>query len=288
MGWEKRNRGRQHYYTRSRKVNGQVIREYVGTGPIAELAAEMDALERRRREEGAETRRIEREHLKALDAPVAKLCEDSETLARATLVASGYRRHDRGEWRKRRVSIEKRSPAAGTPAETNQEDDSLASVEETREFLQRAESGDESVLPALKKLMDAAPELVRGCGDLARQAEKGLVLTMYSRNLLMQEAVARQLEAMRLELSGPSNTPLEGLLVERVVMCWLALQHAELLLTQNGFGGVHQEQVEFHQRRLDCAHRRFLTATRTLAQIRKLKPSVTQVNIAEKQINVAQ
>jgi hypothetical protein len=30
MGWD---RGR--YYTRSRKVNGRVVREYVGTGPVA-------------------------------------------------------------------------------------------------------------------------------------------------------------------------------------------------------------------------------------------------------------
>ena len=33
MGWE---RGR--YYTRSKKVNGRVVREYVGTGQLAALA----------------------------------------------------------------------------------------------------------------------------------------------------------------------------------------------------------------------------------------------------------
>jgi hypothetical protein len=34
MGWDK---GR--YFTRSRKVNGRVVREYVGTGEVAELIA---------------------------------------------------------------------------------------------------------------------------------------------------------------------------------------------------------------------------------------------------------
>ena len=46
MGWDK---GR--YYTRSKKANGRVVREYVGAGRVAELVAQMDALERERREE---------------------------------------------------------------------------------------------------------------------------------------------------------------------------------------------------------------------------------------------
>jgi len=52
MGWEK---GR--YYTRSRKVNGRVVREYVGGGEVGALAAEFDAIERKRRESALETGR---------------------------------------------------------------------------------------------------------------------------------------------------------------------------------------------------------------------------------------
>ena len=45
MAWE---RGR--YYTRSRKVNGKVLREYIGRGIAGQLAARLDALVREERE----------------------------------------------------------------------------------------------------------------------------------------------------------------------------------------------------------------------------------------------
>ena len=101
MAWEKRERGGP-YYTRSKKVNGQVTREYIGGGALGEIAARMDALERRRREEEAARWREERERLEVLDGIMEELYEAAETLANATLVAAGYYQHKRGEWRKRR------------------------------------------------------------------------------------------------------------------------------------------------------------------------------------------
>ena len=101
MGWD---RGR--YYTRSRKVNGRVVREYVGTGEVAALAAELDALERQERELEREARRSERAELEGLDAPLDDFDELADLLACAALAAAGYRQHKRGEWRKQRVRRE--------------------------------------------------------------------------------------------------------------------------------------------------------------------------------------
>ena len=99
--WERRERGGL-YYTRSRKQGARVIREYVGGGNLGELAARADAEERQRREREEAAWKAERESLEALSALVEELCEDTETITRAVLVASGFRRHNRGEWRKSR------------------------------------------------------------------------------------------------------------------------------------------------------------------------------------------
>jgi hypothetical protein len=100
MPWESR-RGRGAYYTRSRKVNGQVVREYVGGGFAGQYAALRDEQER-------QARAAEREQLRAMqradaeaDAALAALIDATTTLARATLILAGYHRH-KGEWRRRR------------------------------------------------------------------------------------------------------------------------------------------------------------------------------------------
>jgi hypothetical protein len=101
MGWDK---GR--YYTRSTKINGRVRREYIGTGPLAELVAELDAIGRESKEAEREAFRAEREELDALDAPFAELDDLAELVAHAALAAAGFRRHHRGEWRRRRGADE--------------------------------------------------------------------------------------------------------------------------------------------------------------------------------------
>ena len=103
MGWESRLRGGL-YYTRSRKENGRVVREYIGSGALGQIAALEDKYERQRREEQAAYSRELLEDLDALDASVAELSDASDVLVRAALSVSGYRQHNRGEWRMKRES----------------------------------------------------------------------------------------------------------------------------------------------------------------------------------------
>ncbi len=107
MAWEKRKRGGL-YYTRSLKVDGKVVREYAGGGVMGEFAAQMDTLKRLQREAEVQALREERERMEALEVPLEELCEAAEALSRATLLAAGYRRHNRGEWRRKREGNKQR------------------------------------------------------------------------------------------------------------------------------------------------------------------------------------
>ena len=104
--------------------------------------------------------------------------------------------------------------------------------------------------------------------------------------LYTQELFRRKCQALTRDLAGPNPTPLETLLVDRIVLSWLHLHYAETIYVQN----MHElsiTQSTFHQHRITAAHTRYLAAIRTLAQVRRLQVPAVQVNIAREQLNVA-
>lgn len=104
MGWETRPRGGR-YYTRSKKVGGRVVREYVGTGDIARLAAEMDAIERQEREQAQAAVKSERDTDRTQEAALIDYCKKIDGIADEALLAAGYHKH-KGQWRRKRGTKE--------------------------------------------------------------------------------------------------------------------------------------------------------------------------------------
>jgi hypothetical protein len=122
-------------------------------------------------------------------------------------------------------------------------------------------------------------------GDLAYQAQRSFIEAAAGDNLVLQEALTRKLELLRNDLAGPSPTPVEKLLVERVVACWLQVHDADIRYAQARDLSIRWP--EYYQRRMDRAHRRYLSALKTLATVRRLALPVLigQVNIAARQKN---
>jgi hypothetical protein len=149
----------------------------------------------------------------------------------------------------------------------------------------RAQKGDKSALPAVRELLQDPANVDLLGGDLARQAQLTLINKFSGKNLLFQESLTRKLDLMRAELGGANPTPLEKLLVERVVACWLHLHHLEIIYASKE--SMSLELGAYYQRSLSAAHKRYLSAIKTLAVVRKLAVPVLQVNIARKQVNVA-
>jgi hypothetical protein len=90
------------YYYRSLWLDGRPVRRYVGTGPVAELAAAHDDLRRVEKEAGRRALRAERERWAAALEPLARLCRLSDLILKLALTGAGFHQHAR-RWRKRRV-----------------------------------------------------------------------------------------------------------------------------------------------------------------------------------------
>ena len=104
MAWEARS-GTSRYYTRSKRVNGRIVREYVGQGPIAELAHQIDIGERLEREAKRKTFKAIQSRDSELDEKLDSFVNLSNAIASGLLILAGYHRHKRGNWRMRNERV---------------------------------------------------------------------------------------------------------------------------------------------------------------------------------------
>jgi hypothetical protein len=101
MSWETRG-VYGPYYTRSRRVDGRVVREYVGAGPLADIIAQADEAEREARRLQRQREREQMEQDRRLDETFSTYSAGVDELLRSALEAAGYHQHKRGEWRRAR------------------------------------------------------------------------------------------------------------------------------------------------------------------------------------------
>jgi hypothetical protein len=97
--WQQR--GAKRYLTQSRKHQGRVIREYLGTGPSAEALYHVQVRERQQRHAAREAWHQTLADHTAVDAQVQRWWEQQGLLLQALLYTEGFYRHDRSSWRKR-------------------------------------------------------------------------------------------------------------------------------------------------------------------------------------------
>src|SRR5262245_50727317 len=154
-------------------------------------------------------------------------------------------------------------------------------MERLAELVQRAQQGDLTVLPLLREALEADPSLWQEYGDLAAQAQEAWLQLLAGTDYLLAESVRLKLGALRRELGTEGASPLEKLLIERVVACWLQTHYADALYAQakgpHSTPSVRQELMK----RQDSSQRRYLAAIKQLALVRKLlKPALSPLQLA--------
>jgi hypothetical protein len=157
-------------------------------------------------------------------------------------------------------------------------------VNEIRSALERAQKGDETALPLVRKALED-PVLFDLAGDLANMSRLTLIDKFSGKNQVVKEALTQKTQLLLAEVAGPTPTPLEKLLASRIVSCWLHVYHLEQIYANKD--SMALELAQHYQKCIDRAHKRYLSAIKTLATVRKLALPVLQVNIARKQFNMA-
>ncbi len=144
--------------------------------------------------------------------------------------------------------------------------------------IELAKRGRKELLPQLRQFLDEEPELWQHYGNIAQQAQATWLDLIGGTNLYMQETMARFAEAQRADLAGPDASPLERLMVERIVAINLQVGYYEALIGQHE-GKATDKVLDYLHRRHEVADGRLQAAMTNLARIRKLLPRVLKVDV---------
>lgn len=162
---------------------------------------------------------------------------------------------------------------------------------ELRTLSERVEDGDKVRKELRKALRESAPAVISRASDIGRRGQWALIKTVAANDPLTEEALVARLDHMRAEVAGPDPSPLEVLLTERICSLWLLIEVLECLVSAQLSSDLPREQrspMSFLQHVFkwqESANRRFLSAIRELARVRKLQSNVpgiqynTQINL---------
>jgi hypothetical protein len=177
-------------------------------------------------------------------------------------------------------------PVEAVTPETVRRDDVVAWLEDLR---QRAERGDEAACRQITLAYDEVGlwEKLTGLAESVEFAFLDLIAPKSQGHLFTRKALQRDIARRKAALLGADPSPLERLLVERVVANWLACQQADTLYAYTLAESTPLAKAEYLGRQSERANRQLLRSVKTLATVRRLLKPVVQVNIADQQINVA-
>ena len=148
----------------------------------------------------------------------------------------------------------------------------------------KAQNGDRKALAEASRML-TEHRLWHVVGDMGRYAQDAWLDAAAGNNLLARRGLEEQLRELRNGLREAGDSPLERVLIDRLVACWLQAnyadwQHGELLKK----GSYKFTEGRYSEDRQDRAHRRLLQAARTLATVRRLLAPAVQINVGQNQI----
>jgi len=159
---------------------------------------------------------------------------------RITLASRGFHRPNRGVWRKRR-----------------------------RQSMPDESMNHDTPLPEEADRPEDKPRWQQAFG-LAEMAELAIVGMMAGTDEALGKSLRERLRAIEADLDMEHSGRLEQLLIRRISLSWAQSHHGDVLVARAAPENLRDAKFVAGWR--DRAHRRFLSAVKTLATVRKLLP----------------
>ena len=102
-------------------------------------------------------------------------------------------------------------------------------LETLGDAIHAAERGDPRALNIVRNYLNANPDLWQASGDLATQAIRQWIHKTTGGDLFSREMVIKKVASLRIDLKTDNNDSVERLLLDRVILSWLRLNHLERL-----------------------------------------------------------
>jgi hypothetical protein len=162
-------------------------------------------------------------------------------------------------------------------------------ADQLRALVDRAEAGGHGAVDELRAYLRGDP----AAADVVLRAVPSQLELWVRRRAgksgVRLAATWQLVDALRSGLAGDAPSALEQLLVDRTVVCWLALDVAEVSYLQGTEEGHDRKAEEFWLRRVDGSQRRLLQAVKALALVRRMPPPAIWAQVAQigqQQLNV--
>ena len=215
-----------------------------------------DLLQRQRRQL-REAEKAHRDLLKDADQLASALRRVSDLIVRAYRLVHGTQPRAR-----RRTVVKQTSYDTDSPY-----------TSELRVLIERAQHGDQTAMPELRKQLDSTADLWQQVGDLAKHVETAWIKLLAGNDVFAQECLRREAERRRTKLLGDDPTAIERHLIETIVASWLQLKYAEI---QMGSRDATDKQLTYRHRRLESAQKQHRAAINQLVKVREVPATKKQ------------
>ena len=141
-------------------------------------------------------------------------------------------------------------------------------------------------LETIRKFLSAYPEFCQIVFNMGGVTRDRIVKDWVS-GKIAKTAIQEQVNYLRDGMGYQEAPIMEKMIIDNIATCWLRLQYIDYAVAAKMAGDFNIRHMEFWQKSLATAQKSYLAACETLAKVRKMRLPNIQLNIGEKQVNVA-